>query len=335
MKARLNFSRWISAWFCLCLWSICQASELDLMSYFSKHTNIRTHCSGSLSVRWRWAARCCRRSVRICPMWCKCVRARRSRLTTCAHSSATLWKVKSYFFTQICSCQEYLYKEITAPSLSVFNKLYFEGITGIHLFFFLPRHPPSQLVSVHRSNCHDCDPVGSRLQWANQTTAADLPGICQWGCKGTEGTVWLTVCVQRHCIIDTLKLDRATHIAVIFPPEHPCVPRQPVCARGLHYRYPPVRGPGQQLVSGRALSGGQCHHRPGHRTGCLQLRHQRSDKQHVICCSQMLHNKVKLWQYDNRGACELAKCPSDIHVYLFWSTLKTPGKCESSWLSPK
>lgn len=85
-------------------------------------------------------------------------------------------------------------------SLKRFN---LEGLTGIHLFFF-PRHPPSQLVSVHSPSRHDCNPVGGRFQWANQTAAADFPGSCQWGCKGTEGTVWLTICVQRWINCDFL-----------------------------------------------------------------------------------------------------------------------------------
>lgn len=55
------------------------------------------------------------------------------------------------------------------------------------------------------------------------------------------------------------------------PAEHPRVPREPVCSRGLHHCYPPVRGPGQQLVSGGAVPGGQCHHGPGRPAGRLQL----------------------------------------------------------------
>lgn len=51
-------------------------------------------------------------------------------------------------------------------------------------------------MSLHCSSLHDCDSVGGRLQRANQTAAADLPGSCQWGCKGTEGAVGLTVWLQ-------------------------------------------------------------------------------------------------------------------------------------------
>ena len=76
-------------------------------------------------------------------------------------------KILLFLLHAFCQCWK-----ITAhlkSSLSVFtrmslNRLYFEGITGIHLFFFLPRHPPSQLVSLHSSSLHDCDPVGGRLQ---------------------------------------------------------------------------------------------------------------------------------------------------------------------------
>ena len=56
-------------------------------------------------------------------------------------------------------------------------------------------------------------------------------------------------------------------------PERQRVSRRPVCAGGLHHGHPPVRGPGQQLVPGRALSGGQRHQRAGRRAGRLQLRH--------------------------------------------------------------
>lgn len=77
---------------------------------------------------------------------------------------------------------------------------------GTHLSVFLPRYPPTQLVSVHCSSLHDCDPVGGRLQWANQTAAADLPGSRHWGCKGTEGIIWLNVNVQNQKS-STLKLN--------------------------------------------------------------------------------------------------------------------------------
>lgn len=74
------------------------------------------------------------------------------------------------------------------------------------------------------------------------------------------------------------------HFCLIFqnvslcPPfiEHPRVPGQPVCAGGLHHCYSPVCGASQQLVAGRAVSGGQCHHSPGCCAGRLQLWHQRS-----------------------------------------------------------
>lgn len=79
-------------------------------------------------------------------------------------------------------------------------------------------------------------------------------------------------------------------------PEHPCVFGQLVCARGLHHCHPPVRGTGQQLVFGRAVSGGQCHHRSGCSAGCLQLRHQRSDNKHIIFNQEKtlckLHNQM-------------------------------------------
>lgn len=50
------------------------------------------------------------------------------------------------------------------------------------------RHPPSQLVPLHSTGHYDCDPVGGRLQRANQTAATDLAGCCQRGRQRAEGT---------------------------------------------------------------------------------------------------------------------------------------------------
>lgn len=68
------------------------------------------------------------------------------------------------------------------------------------------------------------------------------------------------------------------------------MPGQSVCARGLHYCHPPVCGPGKQLVSGRAVPWGQRQQRSGCHTGCLQLRHQRSDKRHLACTQVVVEN---------------------------------------------
>lgn len=80
-------------------------------------------------------------------------------------------------------------------------------------------------------------------------------------------------CISSHFSASSLKQFTSACSVV----EHPCVPGQPVCARSLHHCYSPVRGPGQQLVTGRAVPGGERHHSPGRCAGRLQLWHQRSD----------------------------------------------------------
>lgn len=62
-----------------------------------------------------------------------------------------------------------------------------------------------------------------------------------------------------------------SQLGLLLPTEHPRVPGRPVCARGVHHCHQAVRGPGQQLVPGGALPGGERHHLAEHHAGRLQL----------------------------------------------------------------
>lgn len=135
----------------------------------------------------------------------------------------------------------------------------------------------AELVPLHGACGHDRHPVGGRLQREGQTAAEHLPGGCLWRCQGAEGVPGPlrggragsspglgVVAAGRPARPGCGLGERGVRSspALLRPTEHPRVSGWPVRARGVHHRHPAVRGPGQQLVPGGALSGGRCHHLP-------------------------------------------------------------------------
>lgn len=141
------------------------------------------------------------------------------------------------------------------------------------------------------------------IQWVADFSERikQLQQISQAAASG--GAKELKVLVVRKIKWNTFPVFIFFHFCLIFKNvfhfvpcvEHPCVPGQPVCAGGLHHCYSPICGAGQQLVSGRAVSGGQCHHSPRCCAGRLQLWHQRSDQTHSICCTHEKYCAFITW----------------------------------------